>query len=239
MKLMNIYPVGNIQTYERQDANMFLTHLVLDHTSYRNMAKNHPGYKILDNSLIELGEAISFDLVLWAAKEIGADEVILPDKFKDGITTIEYVERTLEVYKDELKDYKVMAVVHGKDLEEVAKTWKTFTNNPDIDVLGIPKVWTKQFGNRSEVLNDMIGMYGKGNKEVHLLGLWNSFRELEDLNCVDQIRSIDTSLAVLYDIMGKHLGYIREDDEVIDLVNQKVNTYTVSEEAVEFVRRLE
>ena len=239
MKLINIYPLNNLQDYNKQDASMFLTHLVLNYTEYKDMAKEYSGYKILDNSLIELGEAISFDLVLKAAKEIGADEVVLPDKFKDGLTTIEYVERTLEVYKDELKDYKVMAVVHGKDLEEVTKTWKTFTNNPNIDVLGIPKVWTKQFGNRSEVLNDMIGMYGKGDKEIHLLGLWDSFRELEDLNYVDQIRSIDTSLAVLYDIMGKHLGYIREDDEVIDLVNQKVNTYTVSEEAVEFVRRLE
>ena len=85
MYLINIFPLGNICLESNQRMHMFLTHMVEKYPAYTEAARNAPGYKILDNSLIELGGAVDLERVVKAAEYIGADEIILPDVFlQDG-----------------------------------------------------------------------------------------------------------------------------------------------------------
>lgn len=207
---------------------MFLTHLILKDKAYRDMAKNHKGYKILDNSLIELDGAMSMKDVLAAADLIEADEVVLPDVFVDGEATIKSTTEALEKYKEELKNYKTMAVVHGETVDEWLRTFHIFSARPDIDVLGIPKVMQEQFTEygqpgRPRLLSKVIDLT---DKDIHLLGLWSSFDELryygDDLK---RIRSMDTSLPSLLELNKRSIFSEREDcdQQTIDLERDKIS----------------
>lgn len=222
---------------------MFLTHLIFKDKAYRDMARNHEGYKILDNSLIEIGGALSMQDVLNAAEIIKADEVVLPDVFTDGEATIESTTDALEEYKEELKHYKTMAVVHGKTKDEWLRTFLYFSERPDVDVLGIPKVMHEQFtenwqAGRPRLLGEVIDLT---DKDIHLLGLWSSFDELhyygDDL---EKIRSIDTSLPSLLELNKRSIFSKREgcEQEVINLQEDKLTNEGNTEGARKYVKRL-
>ena len=243
MELINIYPIKNLEYYEKQSMNMFLTHLVEEDEAYRNMAINYNGYKILDNSLIELDGAMSMKDVLTAADIIGADEVVLPDVFKNGSETIKTTLEALGEYKEELKNYKTMAVVHGETIDEWVRTFLIFSARPDIDVLGIPKVMQEQFKShgipgRARILNKVISLT---DKEIHLLGLWENFDELVHYqHHLTKIRSMDTSLPSLLEINHKTIFDGRSDCETqkIDLVNDIITNEGMTEGARKYVDRV-
>ena len=243
MNLINIYPIKNLEYYEKQNMNMFLTHLVEEDEAYRNTAKNHKGYKILDNSLIELDGAMSMKDVLAAADLIGADEVVLPDVFKNGSETIKATLNALGEHKEELKKYKTMAVVHGETVDEWIRTFLIFSARPDIDVLGIPKVMHKQFTSngipgRARILNKVISLT---DKEIHLLGLWENLHELTYYHHhLIKIRSMDTSLPSLLEINHKTIFYSRSECETqkIDLVNDIITNEGMTEGARKYVNRI-
>ena len=238
MKFINIYPVTNSEEYLKQDMNMFLTHLVLEDKIYRETAKKSSGYKILDNSLIELGGSVLLEDVIKAAEMIGADEIVLPDVFRDGMTTFELAKKYLEKYEEELSKYKVMAVVHGKDITEWMVSYLLLENLPGVDVLGIPKVLDvdmKEYGGRPGIVNEFMEHC---LKEIHLLGLWYNIRELKDYRYPNKIRSVDTSLMNLLSIQGRDFTSSRKEGEQIDLVYDHVFYLENAERAHEYVSRL-
>ena len=100
MYLINIFPIPNIEMEQKQTMHMFLTHLVESSPEYRKAAIEAPGYKILDNSLIELGGAVDLKRILEAAEVIHADEIILPDVFQKGPETLEVVAQSIEYLKN-------------------------------------------------------------------------------------------------------------------------------------------
>ena len=221
--------------------NMFLTHLVEEDEAYRNMAINYNGYKILDNSLIELDGAMSMKNVLDAAELMGADEVVLPDVFMDGEATIKRTTEALEEYAEELKRYKTMAVVHGKTEDEWLRTFLYFSERPDVDVLGIPKVMHKQFTEnwqpgRPSLLGKVINLT---DKEIHLLGLWNGFNELYYYgNDLEKIRSMDTSLPSLLELNKRSIFSERADckQDTINLQKDKLTNEGNTEGARKYVK---
>lgn len=241
MELINIYPIKNLEMYKKQSMNMFLTHLVEEDEAYRNMAVNHKGYKILDNSLIELDGALSMQDVLNAAELIKADEVVLPDVFMDGEATIKSTTEALEEYKEELKQYKTMAVVHGKTEDEWLRTFLYFSERPDVDVLGIPKVMHKQFTEnwqpgRPSLLGKVIDLT---DKDIHLLGLWNGFNELHYYGSdLEKIRSMDTSLPSLLELNKRSIFSEREDCKqgIINLQEDKLTNEGNTEGARKYVK---
>ena len=117
MYLINIFPLGNICLESNQRMHMFLTHMVEKYPAYTEAARNAPGYKILDNSLIELGGAVDLERVVKAAEYIGADEIILPDVFQDGSATIVAVQLAIEelnrMYPNRSWPFKLQAVAQS------------------------------------------------------------------------------------------------------------------------------
>lgn len=198
---------------------MFLTHLVERYESYNWLATMNKGYKILDNSLIELGDAMSLERVLAAAEDIGAHEIVLPDKFLDCDGTLERVERALSQISKEPGDipYKLMAVVHGKDEADWFRCFEALNKIPAIDVLGIPKITHKLHPDgRKYFVNNITT-----DKEIHLLGVWNSFNEFKGMD-TSKVRGVDTSLTC---ILAKHdlaVNAVRDDSQIIDLDNDLI-----------------
>ena len=225
MKIVNIYPLGNLSMHYTQDMHMFLTHLAEDHPFYADFARDVKGYKILDNSLIEMGGAVDLKRVLAVAEYIKADEIILPDVFQDGPATIEAVNKAIaelqEIYPHSSCPFKLQAVAHGKDVQEWYECYHELLNNPYIDVVGIPKVLAKMHPQgRPYFVNELCDLHKKPH---HLLGMWYSMTEIEEYNHGDEIRSCDT---VLLGYMAKHnLGPCgtRPDGFTVDLVNDVID----------------
>lgn len=236
MKLINIYPIGNLCMEYSQDMHMFLTHLIEKNKLYAQVARDVPGYKILDNSVIELGEAVSIGRVLTAAEVIGADEIILPDAFQDGPKTLQMVDQALEdldrIYKGiDNCPYHLMAVAHGKTLNEWIQCHEALSHNAHINVIGIPKILSKMIPEgRPYIVN--FGCNFVRGKKYHLLGMHYSLTELYEYRNLDLIRSCDT---VLPCYLAKHLLHpsgVRIDGFTVDLEND-----VISFEAIDQIHR--
>lgn len=238
MKLINIYPLGNLNMHYTQNMHMFLTHLVEKYSFYAKFASEIEGYKILDNSLIELGGAVDLKRVLEAAKQIGADEIILPDVFQKGPETLEAVEEALKEIKEIYPKgcpFKLMAVAHGRDEDEWYECYHELLNNPYVDVIGIPKVLAKMHPQgRPYFVNELCELEKKPH---HLLGMWYSMSELNEYKCADKIRSCDT---VLLGYMAKHgLGAcgVRPDGFTVDLEKDVIDYSRIHNDVID-ARRL-
>ena len=196
MYLINIFPLGNICLESNQRVHMFLTHMVEKYPAYTEAARNAPGYKILDNSLIELGGAVDLERVVKAAEYIGADEIILPDVFQDGPATIKAVQSAItelnKMYPNRSWPFALQAVAQGKDESEWMDCYLELMEMPDVDVIGIPKVLAKMHSEgRPYFVNELCDLRAKPH---HLLGVWYSMSELLEYKYPEQIRSCDTVL---------------------------------------------
>ena len=225
MQLINIFPLGNICMEYTQDMHMYLTHMVEKYPQYANTARDARGYKILDNSLIELGGAVDLERVLNAAKVINADEIILPDAFQDGPATVKAVRESLQYLTDKWPNrdwpFKLMAVAQGRDAKEWYECYQELLKTPDVDVIGIPKVLAKMHPQgRPYFVNEMCDLRRKPH---HLLGLWYSVSEFIDYRDLNLIRSCDT---VLLGYMAKHgmsIYGVRPDGFTVDLENDVID----------------
>lgn len=226
MYLINIFPVPNIEMEQKQTMHMFLTHLVESNPTYRKAALEAPGYKILDNSLIELGGAADLKRVLEAAEEIHADEIILPDVFQKGPETLEVVAQSIGYLKIAYPHgcpYRVMAVAQGRSRDEWAHCYSKLLKMPEVDVIGIPKVCAKMHPQgRAHFVKQICSL---GTKEHHLLGLWYSFSEFSAYpqEVLDKIRSCDTCHLSYLAKYGLNIMDVRPDGFTVDLVNDKVD----------------
>lgn len=225
MQIINIVPVANICMEFHQPMHMYLTHLVEKYPQYVATAKAAGGYKILDNSLIELGGSVNLDRLLYAASLIDANEVILPDVFQDCSGTLEAVEYALvvidRIYQGK-PPFKLMAVAQGNTWAEWDRCYTHLISYPEVDVIGIPKVCAKMLpGGRPEVMRRSGCRLQE--KDHHLLGVWYSAEELFRYDHPEMIRSCDTVLA---SYMAKYslnpLG-VRPDGFTIDLEKDVVD----------------
>lgn len=229
MQLINIVPVANLSYIKDQPMGMFLTHLVEKNLEYREFAKNFKGYKILDNSLIELKGAVSLDRLCNAACLINADEIILPDVFLDGPATLNSVYKALEDLKalrdthrhKQNLDFKVMAVAQGANGIEFCRCLSVLLHMGGIDVVGIPKVCAKLAQEGRPAFEPQWNIMDH-DKQIHLLGIWYSFEELGRYDNLDAIRSLDTCLPAYFALYNLPASAVRADGFTLDLEHTNV-----------------
>ncbi len=218
MKLIHILPVSNLHYCNGYKMFMALTHLVENNEVYKMWLKRYDGYIILDNSIVELGGAVSLNRLCDAAEEIQADEIILPDVMEDGPATVALVKKNIAgLYKRYGKTwpFKIQAVVQGKTPEEIEHCFCDLANIPEVDVLGIPKHFAFKHS-RGRVGFEYL--WEDCKKEIHLLGLAQSFTELAQYADPEAIRSCDTSLMTVLLKEGKRVGQERSALGKIDFL---------------------
>lgn len=225
MDIIDILPVNNIAYEFHAHAHMFLTHLVERYPVYAEVALRCSGYKILDNSLVELGGAVSLDRVLYAAEKIHADEIILPDVYKKGPETLKAVRNAIAELREKYPNgdwpYRLMAVAHGRNEKEWVKCYEQLLEISEVDVIGIPKVLaTMHPQGRPYFVNTYCDLYKKPH---HLLGLWYSFEELCHYDDPRQIRSCDTVLRAFLAANDLPFYGIRPDGHTLNLETATVN----------------
>lgn len=220
MNLCSITPVKQAAWAYEAPMVMLLTHLVERHKSYVKEALKHPNvYKILDNSLIELGEALTMERLVAAAEKINANEIVLPDVFKDGEATVKKAKESILWLKenDLLGKYKIMVVCHGNNEDEWHSCFKQLNEIEEIDVIGVPKVVSTWLPDKNR--KNLSHIFLNTTKQIHFLGAWYNLAELLKLGkkVWNTIRSADTCLPSLYVIQNKKIWEDR--DGTIDLEN--------------------
>lgn len=239
MKVCNIVPLKYSYLMYQQDYVMLLGHLSKENIKYTEEARFSKNYKIMDNSIIELGEAFNLDDLIVEACKCKVNEIILPDVFQNGEATLTLVKESINYLRNKniLGEFKLQAVCHGKTIEEFKKSFEELNNIKEIDVIGIPKVLTKTFGNRCLLYN----IFKNTNKEIHLLGCWDSFNELNVLpdEAFSKIRSLDTCLIALLSQNGDDVFNTKRPSKTIDFNKTKINIsnyYKMNEQLINFIK---
>lgn len=220
MKYIDIHSLPNIAKEYNQDMHMFLTHMCMRHPEYKRVATECEGFKILDNSLIELGTAIDPTFVIATAKDIKADEVVLPDVFCDGFGTMVKIQETIDQFEKELPGVQLMGVVQGKNEEDWFNCLNYILNEKRITTIGIPKICAKMHPQGRRYFTDLIINSGTA-KHIHLLGLWYTYQEfnLWPFDYFERVRSVDTIMEEWFDIVQSP---IRPDGWTIDVETGEV-----------------
>lgn len=217
-ELIHIPPVSMIKEYIREyqpQAFMALTHLVLKHQEYRQALQDYSGYIILDNSLIEnSGEAMDLMDVITAAELIDADEIILPDVFRESEDTLRAVNAAIEAISEMylLGKYKLMAVAQGDSISKWVACFERLERIPEVDIIGVPKVLAKLHPAGRGVVENI---WAASKKDIHLLGLWYGLEELQNFR--KSFRSMDTVMGTFVHQHDLHARGIRPDGMSIDL----------------------
>ena len=137
---------------------------------------------------------------------IGCQEMVLPDKIYDAEATVRLSGAAIRKVQKELPGLKLMAVPHGKSMEE----WKACVYAMllwDVSTIGISKfIAPKIFPSRVGALLTVPRLI-EGNKEIHLLGYTGVKGEIVEIEkCFPgRIRGVDSSIPTLYAQIGKEM----------------------------------
>ena len=239
MKIANILPCNCInENMPRREFEMYLTHKVLEHPEKfaflaKDKEKRINTFKILDNSACELGEGLDFDKVLKAAEIIGADEIVLPDIPRSGLSLTRTLQYLVELDSEVLDKYHIAAVCQGETEEQVLSCASQILTIDSIDTIMLPK-WYCQMNNSNglgrhkltESIVKLMAHPGCRIKSIHWLGLDTGVRELIT-PIAPAVRSVDTGyLAALSTERWSHLQCTAERPRelIIDLEYMDIDT---------------
>jgi len=166
---------------------------------------------ILDNSVVELGDAVGNGVLFEAAKIVLPDCIVVPDVMGDGIASRYRAqhfcrEYTRAVHEDEVLNrlhIPLMGVIHGRDLDDCLGTAFEYWCTSPIDYVGIPRVLTKMLGSRMPVLQSVLrSSYFRG---VHLLGFSDNL--LDDVSCARMkgVGGIDSAVPIRAALQGQRM----------------------------------
>lgn len=219
MQMINIVPQPYLSLVKTQNYHMALAHLIGAEgmETYTKFHAQTTGYVILDNGVIEDSQVTIKDLVA-KANIIHAQEIILPDIYKDARATINSIADSLEwidshkdqTYENGKPKFKIQVVPQGDSFESWVKCANTIINNfgSYIDVIGIPKHLIDTCMNRDarllaiDELAEINGMFEYF--DIHLLGCWEAPLEVLFIakacmqGIIPEVRSCDSAIAYVF-----------------------------------------
>jgi hypothetical protein len=187
-------------------------HLLLAH----DVAANAEAYKqwfgklysktvIMDNSVIELGNAVDLDIIKSACIAVEATTVVLPDVLLDGKATVESCSRALMTWPQAFADIfgntkydspmqrrGFMYVPQGKTIGEWAASAQALANHPDINFWGIPRNIVALHGSRRDAIE--IAHALNPHRRIHMLGFSDNL--CDDVVCARdrRVEGIDSAV---------------------------------------------
>lgn len=204
MKLAAICPpIGFKELPYQSGYHMALAQYVLRDTEYAMHMERHAArsaYILLDNGAAEREPLGAVDLYT-AANMIDADEVVLPDKLKDGSVTL--AMHTDSTVMKMFPPWRRMIVVQGRTWPEIKKYFKDLNRMSDwfeYNSIGIPKHLESLNGGRPKVLKKILEWGLHKRHPIHLLGIYEKpFEEvLRAYEVYPDIRGIDTGAPIAY-----------------------------------------
>lgn len=184
-----------------------IVHDPLTREIYRNVfgERDWDGMVILDNSVIELGNAVNLDIIAEAAKISQANVIVLPDVLEQMEATVQSITKALpewlERFDLDLGDgnYRFMMVPQGKTINEwklCAAALQALADEYGLGIVwGVPRNLVKLHGSRQYVLEWLTDRNTMA--PVHLLGFSDNVQD--DIYCATTypiVTGIDSAVPI-------------------------------------------
>lgn len=239
IKVATIVPQRYLSLVKEDTYHMALAHLINkpgmeEYTKFfKSAGADENSYVIMDNGLIE-GDPRPIEELLAKANAINADELILPDVFRDSKATLRAVDSAatyLQNHTADMGSLGFMAVPQGNTLEAWLSCATLLMDYPMITCLGIPKVLVDIAGRDGryiaiQKLAERLEDIDARQPEIHLLGCWRTPLELSIIakgvlqKHLPTIRGVDSALAYVAARAGiKLTDGDRPDNEPIDFMD--------------------
>lgn len=156
---------------------------------------NYTCVVIMDNSIVELGNAVDMQVVARAGEICGADVLVLPDVMGEGLATIVKLREVMKgIRKFPLPNFALMAVPQGPTINDFARCLEAFMEYEEITWVGVPRIATQQLGSRQPLISLCKAV--NPNWHLHLLGF--SDNVVDDVLCAnyDGLEGIDSAVPV-------------------------------------------
>lgn len=212
MKVATILPQRYLRVCEDEDYLMALAHLIdkpgmEEYTAFfKRKGLDENAYLIMDNGVIE-GDPRPIAELLSKAVDIHANELILPDCFRNSKETLRLVDEAtlyLADHADLVGNMGFMAVPQGETLEQWLSCATLLLDNPVVSCLGIPKVLVDIVGRdgRYVAISKLMERVGDlGGRDIHLLGCWKTPLEVSIIakgvmqGDLPEVRGVDSIIA--------------------------------------------
>lgn len=257
MKVATIVPQQFLDMTRADEYHMCLAHLIGQpgyepYTHFFKQIGRLPyTHLIMDNGLIE-GRPQPIEVLVERALLVDADELVLPDVFRDRAKTYSAIYDALEyLHSMSLSGQPLrgrtgfMAVAQGATLEEWIESAKDLMKLP-IRSLGVPKVLcslpegstSSGWLNRLDVLKAIEPYRQNNDIAIHLLGCWDTPLEAKMISkaeaegVISPIRGIDSALPYVFTRAGMKMSEgERPDSSPIDFamggVDRKLLKYNI------------
>jgi hypothetical protein len=188
---MLIAPTPQLEYTTLGDCHFVLAQRVLKDENYEKFYASSHKFKLMDNGIYE-NIRLRDDEIIDAGKQARIDELVAPDIPGDPKTTFKMTKDFLSIVP---KEWQVMAVPHGKSVQEYCDSFMKLSALDEVHSLGISilDLWkfTGSYRLRPMVIHYLYQQLDIV-KDIHLLGL----DEPLELFCYRHlaIRSVDTSL---------------------------------------------
>lgn len=218
-----LHDVAALGTY-----HLLLAHDVMESSWHRQMYKylyydsmlSDPSYDankrcvIMDNSLVELKQALPFETVRQAAVQVRANYMVAGDAFLDATATIHatqlYVDATAAAITAGKTVPPLMGVVQGSTVAECERCITYFALQPHIEAIAVPRCLTAALGSRMLVVDLIADEWPGRFKCIHLLGFSDNLtddflsanrREVDGIDSAAPIRGAlqGKSMTIPYD----------------------------------------
>lgn len=213
MRIANIYPVSNQELYRDEKYVMILAHLVKKgFYKPENFTKDQ--YIIMDNGLFE-GEQVSTNLQdlidLAETSGLPIKEIIVPDVINDDEETKRLFKANLSTILKYRSKYTFMFVAQALTYSELRGNI-LFINQFADEHLKL-SVGISKLSPLDRASMQAIQCYKHCKFPIHLLGIKDSFKELNRITSIENVRGCDTS----------QLAYIVKNEDA-----SEINPWTYS-----------
>lgn len=216
-KFAPVAPIQILETMREKgmhllgDYHLLLTHHVLEHPErFRALFDNTENEAIpqctiiMDNSVVELGDAVSDAKVLEACKVIPDKHWVYPvciDVMADGPATREASTESFHWWRENAPSYSPMIVLQGNSWEEFVKSADYFLLDLQFGALsnvGIPRILVDHLNTRWRAIKYVEAL--RPDINVHLLGFSNDVTD--DVICANHpsVAGIDSAVPVRYPV---------------------------------------
>lgn len=218
MQMASIVPQNFLELAAEAEFHMALAHLIGEtgYEKYTEFFKNRKAnsFCILDNGVIE-GSPMPIEVILEKATMINADEIVLPDVYKDADKTFLMIDEAIKYIEQKYGDvdqcpFRLMAVPQGDTNESwlacAERIISCFTHK--IDTIGIPKHLIDTCSQRDARLLAISDLHDEcpqlTNYDIHLLGCWKTPLEVltiakaSEQGIIPCVRSCDSAIPYVY-----------------------------------------
>lgn len=226
MKAATIVPQPYLHLIANEDYYMALAHLIgkagfESYTEFHKEVGHDPNkFLVLDTGLIE-GDPRPIEELVEKAAYLKADEMVLPDVFMDKDETLRESHEALMYVQSVYPTVRMMAVPQGRSLEEWIECAREILTWP-VHTIGVPKVLTKLAGRDGRIMALEAIQEHLGDKEVHMLGCWESPLELKLIENqvrdgkLKPVRGVDSAIAYVYARAGLRISEAERPEGAID-----------------------